>query len=659
MTPTSSDASVQLKHFALHMIAQIEASAERDSLPFEQVLVDFCSEALQELGQAPALQWVDIRIAGSRSQQGMLLHAWGVDVHDRLHLAAVLMPRQAVAEENLPYVFQRRDVSDTLQRMLNVAAHLREGQILPDETHPDVAAMASRCRDVLDGVDPEIVLHLLTPGHFRGTIPGHSLPGVAVASHVHDIEWLRRATADDPGEQLDFRSLAAGGLPCLVASRDDEGEPNVLLTVLPGEFLAELYDRRRDELLRRNVRIYLRQNRKVNREMAASARNDPARFVALNNGISAVAAAVSFSPDQTRIETLDDLQIVNGGQTTATLHEVWKDRRNPADLSALNIQAKITVIRPDAPESDQLAQDIALAANSQNRITMSDLLSGDPHERSLERISRDRRYVSGSTETGWYYERVRGQHAGLLAADRKNEKTFPVDQVIDKAYAAQLTLAWAGSPFRSALGREKALTGYKDDLKRAAGGDVLREATEEDFDRLVGIAVIRREADGPIATEGTLKPPLGFYLLAWLAEHHQDDIDLFQIARTGVLPERLIRIIQQVTPLISAVMRTQPAAVPHEGERPKRKECWDAVRPIQLPETAGETLQLREFTRQDWQAALAWAEGKRNRPLREKILLARKIVQTGRAAQKREFLARVMQEAVEKGFRIDLRGVAI
>ena len=56
-------------------------------------------------------------------------------------------------------------------------------------------------------------------------------------------------------------------------------------------------------------------------------------------------------------------------------------------------------------------------------------------------------------------------------------------------------------------------------MKKVAGDVALPEATEEDFDRLVGLAVIRREADGPITAEGTMKPPLGHYLLAWLAEH--------------------------------------------------------------------------------------------------------------------------------------------
>lgn len=655
MTSTTTITSDHLKAFASTVIAQIENEAGRDARAFEQVFIEFCSEHLHELNQMPEMEWVDYQRAGNKTQPGMLVHAWGTDEHQRLHLAAVLMPRQGVAEANLPYVFQRRDIGDTLQKMLNVVQHMQNMGSLPDGTAPGVDEMTDAIKEVLGQIDPEIVLHLFTPGHFRGTIPSLTMSGVAIASYLHDIEWLRRALEDTPGEQIDFRD--SGGLPCLVATFDAEGEPDVLLTVLPGEFLADLYDRRRDELLRRNVRIYLRQTRKVNREMAESARTQPSRFVALNNGISAVAAGASFNSDYTRIETLDDLQIVNGGQTTATLHEVWKDRRRPVNLADLKVQAKITIIRSDTADGDEFAQKIALAANSQNRITMSDLLSGDPYERSLERISRERRYTSGGVQTGWYYERVRGQHAGLLAADRRNEKAFPTDQVIDKTHAAQYLLAWHGRPYHASLGGEKALKTFKDDMRRAAGDVPLAEATEEEFDRVVGLAILRREADGPIAAQGTMKPPLGHYLLAWLAEHHSGDIDLLQIARTGTVPERLLPIIQQITPVISRIMRTQPAAVAHESERPKRKECWEAVRILSLPGNDANPGNLRDYTRQDWQAALIWAEGKRNRVLRERLLRARKIVQTGRADQNRDFLKATMEEAIKKGFKINLDNI--
>lgn len=649
-----------LNTFSVNLVQRIESDAARDSMSLEEVLTGIAVEHLEELGQCPELEFVDFRLNAPKGQRSMLIHAWGLDQHSRMHLAAVLTPRRSVQEENLPYAFNRAEIVDALQRMLATVEHLRDGLLLPGEEAPLLAEMSAACRRLLAKESPEVVLHLFTYGQFRGTIPSQELDGVLVTTDVRDFEWLRRMFEDegDRGEQLDFRSLETGGLPCLVASTDAGGEPDVVLTVLDGQFLAELYDRRRDELLRSNVRIYLRRTRKVNREIMESARNDPTRFVALNNGISAVAAGASFSEDLTRIETINDLQIVNGGQTTATLHDVWRDRRHPADLTGIRVQAKITIVRPEIPLSEDLAKRIAIAANTQNRITDSDLLSGDPRERSLERISRERRYITGSVETGWFYERVRGQHAGFLAVDRRNERVFPKDQVIDKALAAQFLLAWNGAPHQASLGREKALRLFKDASARAAGGDTA-EADAQEFDTIVGLATLRREAEGPIAAEVTMKPSVGFYLLAWLAEHHRDEIDLLQIARTGVLPDRIVRLVQRVTPRVSAVMRMQPAGVPHESERPKKPDCWAAVRAVTVPDESGAGGVLREFTRQDWQGALRWVQTTRNTALKGRINDCIRIVQSGKFSGKREFLAAVMSEATSRGFKLDLTGVRV
>lgn len=657
---TAPDRFDTLRAFSVSLVQRIESDAARDSVSLEEVLTGIAVQHLEEFGQCPELEWVDFRHNAPRGQRSMLVHAWGEDEHSRLHLAAVLTPRRSVQEENLPYAFNRIEVVEALQRMLAAVEYLRDGLLLPGEEDPALAAMAVSCRRLLAKDSPEVVLHLFTYGQFRGTIPNQELEGALVTTDVRDFEWLKRMFEDetDRGEQLDFRDHDGGGLPCLIASTDSGGEPDVILTVLDGQFLAELYDRRRDELLRSNVRIYLRRTRKVNREIMESARTDPARFVALNNGISAVAAGASFSQDLTRIETINDLQIVNGGQTTATLHEVWRDRRNPADLSRVRVQAKITIVRPEVPASDDIAKRIAIAANTQNRITDSDLLSGDPRERSLELISRDRRYITGTVETGWFYERVRGQHAGLLAVDRRQERTFPKDQVIDKMMAAQFLLAWKGLPHQASLGREKALRFFKN-LPTDGGGGGTAEVSEQEFDIIVGLATLRREAEGPIAAEGTMKPSVGFYLLAWLAEHHRDDIDLLQIARTGVLPERIIRLIQRVTGPISAVMRTHPAGVPHESERPKKPECWLAVRDVTVLREAETGEGLREFTRQDWQGALRWVQTTRNTTLRGKINDCIRIVQSGRVSGKRDFLAAVMREAIGRGFKLDLTGVRI
>ena len=654
-----------LRDFAAEIEKQLESDAIRDSNSTDEALMQMYVLQLQDVGQCPDLAWVDLNVTGSKGQPGMTVHGWGIDADRRLHLAGILSPKQTVHDGNLPYVFGRKDVADTFGKLINTVSFLRDGKILADEKDYRIAEMATQCRDLLAELDPEVVLHLFTTGHVKGGIGSQSLSGVLLSSFVHDIEWLQKQQQDDPTDQLDLRDQPGGGLPCLIANRFPDGDPQVILTVLPGELLADLYDRRRDELLRRNVRIYLRSKMKVNREMAASARATPELFIAMNNGLSAVANSAEFNSDFSRMETLNDLQIVNGGQTTATIHEVWKDRSKKADISQLRVQAKITIIRGENDAKDELAEKLAVSANSQSKVTASDLLSSDPYERSLEELSRSRRYTTGSAETGWFYERVRGQYAGALSFNPRQEKVYPRDQVIDKSKAAQLLLAWRGLPHLASLGGEKALKAFKDGLKKdpqlkEAGGTV----SEQYFDTLIGLAIIRREAEGPIAAEISMKPPLGHYLLAWLAEHHPDSINLQQIARTGVLSNELLHTIQKVTPLISKAMRTYPESVPHEAERPKKAGCWEEVKKIFLPEVqpaapGASRSWTRDYSRQDWQAAKRWVQGTRNAHLRDRIINACRLVETGKAKAKKTLLDAVMKDAIAKGFKPDLGAVQL
>ena len=103
-----------------------------------------------------------------------------------------------------------------------------------------------------------------------------------------------------------------------------------MLAVFPGEWLADIYHEYGARLLELNVRSFLQATGKVNRGIRDTLRDEPERFLAYNNGISATASEVTLVelPDGGRgIAAIRDLQIVNGGQTTASIHRAQRDRR--------------------------------------------------------------------------------------------------------------------------------------------------------------------------------------------------------------------------------------------------------------------------------------------------------------------------------------------
>src|SRR5207249_354780 len=206
-------------------------------------------------------------------------------------------------------------------------------------------------------------------------------------------------------------------LPCLVMPRADDGI-QVLLSSMPGKILAEIYKTYRGRLLERNVRSFLQFTGKVNRGIRDTLLNSPGRFLAYNNGISATAASVDLEDvgaGLARIRAVRDFQVVNGGQTTASIASCM--RRDGADLSLVDVPMKLTVVPPAA--LDDLVPLISKYANTQNRIQEADFSANHPWHIALERLSRatwTRPTEIAPRGTRWYYERSRGQYADEVAA---------------------------------------------------------------------------------------------------------------------------------------------------------------------------------------------------------------------------------------------------
>src|SRR5690606_7208558 len=140
------------------------------------------------------------------------------------------------------------------------------------------------------------------------------------------------------------------------------------------------------------------------------------RFFAYNNGITATADYIDFeeAPDGLKIRKVRNLQIVNGGQTTASLfHTAKKDK---ADLSGIFVQAKLSVI----PEEhvDEIVPLISRFANSQNKVSDADFFANDPFHIEIEELSRSvwTPAIGGTSHaTHWFYERARGQYMDAKA----------------------------------------------------------------------------------------------------------------------------------------------------------------------------------------------------------------------------------------------------
>jgi|SRR3990170_1328093 len=293
--------------------------------------------------------------------------------------------------------------------------------------------------------------------------PDDAILGHPVEFHIWDMARFHRVFESTVGRdelEVDFNEFIAGGIPCLEASQT-EGEYQAFLCVLPASVLADVYDRFGSRLLEGNVRSFLSTKGKVNKNIRTSILTEPAMFFAYNNGIAATAtnARVERGKEGLRLLTATYLQIVNGGQTTASLANAR--RKDKAELKDIFVQMKLSVITPERAEA--VIPQISYCANSQNKVSDADFFSNHPFHIRIEAISR--RVWAPATggaqhETHWFYERARGQYLNeqiKLTPSEKKKYLYqnPREQVITKTDLAKFENAWRGLPHIVSLGAQK------------------------------------------------------------------------------------------------------------------------------------------------------------------------------------------------------------
>ena len=280
--------------------------------------------------------------------------------------------------------------------------------------------------------------------------------GIPIEYNIWDMPRLYRVmrTGDkyEPVE-INFLKLTEKGLPCLEASDASTDDVKCLLCVIPGKVLADLYDTYGSSLLEGNVRSFLSAKGNVNkniRKTIIEADGESKRmFFAYNNGISATATSVAIHSEHggNYISSINNLQIVNGGQTTASLSNTrFKDK---ADLSGIFVQMKLTVI-PNHEQAQILIPKISRGSNSQNKVSDADFFSNHEFNVRMQQISR-RIYapaVNGlQYESHWFFERSRGQYdqeqSKMTQAEKKKyQMQNPKEQKITKTDIAKYQNTW-------------------------------------------------------------------------------------------------------------------------------------------------------------------------------------------------------------------------
>ena len=316
------------------------------------------------------------------------------------------------------------------------------------------------------GAIPRLRLYLVTDGVLSDRLrdwPEAEVAGIPTEFHIWDITRFAAALSSRGGREaltVDFSDVAEGGIPCLHASLN-QSQYNGYLCVIPGEALARIYDTYGSRLLEGNVRSFLGKSTKVNKGIRETILRTPEMFFAFNNGIAATASSVVVenTPDGPRLKSATDLQIVNGGQTTASL--TFSRRKDGADLSGIFVQMKLSVVGDEL--SGDLIPKISEYANKQTKVSDSDLFSNHEFHRRMEELSRRVKAPprpGAQRPTSWFYERAKGQYrietAKMSPAEKQRfESENPKSQLITKTDIAKVENSWRCIPHDVSKGAQK------------------------------------------------------------------------------------------------------------------------------------------------------------------------------------------------------------
>ncbi len=525
-----------------------------------------------------------------------------------------------------------------------------------------------------------------------GTVSSNSLSvrneeenGIVYEYHVWDITSIYRQDQIRQGNdkiEIDFENdikyyvssknsknneLIAPKIQCLKVEDDN---PNVdsYLAIISGEVLAKIYNQYRTLILEKNVRAYLRNKSKVNKSIINTIKKTPEMFFSYNNGISTTASEVELKQNGRiqYITKLKDWQIVNGGQTTASIACATN-----CDLSKIFVEMKVSVVK-DKEKYTEIVRSISKCANSQSAIKLSDFESGDKFLVELEKLSKEE--IAPISNTKWFFERMRGQYtdtrASLSKLDENNFKNeYPKKQLLTKTDIAKVMTIWEQKPHIACYGREKCFSSYMTSLKKNQTNiDALY------WHKIVALSILYKDIEVCFerrCAQNGFRSRTTTYTMAAISYLTNQQLDLTYIWKNEKVQPQLEEVIEREIVRINDYLDQD-----NSRSFTKKLNCWEGLKdyldgqkvPISLQRQGdyntddyndkerGIVNQANDIPMEWWKAMLVWAKKENFLSLIErrqasnfiKKIECNRYIKTVKAAEKAIAL---MEKAESLGFR--------
>jgi AIPR protein len=480
------------------------------------------------------------------------------------------------------------DTKVAVEQCLRFLTLCAEGKMAPKlEPSSDVRSLAETLQAIYDELEQVRVFVLTDQVAKSKSFKTRDIGGKAVRLEVMDIERLHRHWSEGkPRDELvvDFGEVSGAPLPCVYVPGDND-DYDYALTAIPGEALRLLYEKFGARLLEANVRSFLSVKGKgVNAGIQSTLRSAPGRFMAYNNGIVIVADEMRFGKPgdgSTGIAWLKGLQIVNGGQTTASIYFA-KKKFPETDLSKVRVPAKIIVMRvQDLVKEEALVSDISRFANSQNAVRQSDLSANKPFHVEVEKLSLSVYCPDGVGR--WFYERAAGSYNTMLARDgttpaklKALKDAIPPARRVTKTDLAKYVTAWDKRPDIVSLGSQKNFDRFMASIAGPEGTEAPLP-TVSAYKAMIAKSKIFRDTQKLVRPMfQAFQANVAAYAVSVLANKLGDRIDLERVwAKQAASPELMAQIATWAKEVNDVLHRTANGRMVSEWA--KKPDCRDAV----------------------------------------------------------------------------------
>jgi len=409
--------------------------------------------------------------------------------------------------------------------------------------------------------------------------------------HIWDISRLYRISTSKGGKEelvINFPNMFGKGIQCLPA-HIDSNEYESFLMVMPANILAELYGKYGDRLIEQNVRCFLQARGKINKGIRSTIMNDPEMFFAYNNGITATAKEVITEKNSEGMLILEikDLQVINGGQTTASLFHT--NRKDKASLDKIFVQMKLSVV--DSEKGDEIIPRISEYANTQNKVNAADFFSNHPFHIRMEEFSR-RLWAPAQRgairESKWFYERSKGQFADAQtkltkAEQKKFLSTYPKAQMFSKTDLGKYENVWDEKPTHVNYGAQKNFVQYAKRIGQewSKNSDNFNEFY---FKRIIAKAIIFKYLEKMIPGQpwykGDFRAQTVAYTLAMISKLCSDagkSFDFMKVWDTQNINEVTTDALLTTAKFVHSGILNPPYGISNISEWCKKEACWDGL----------------------------------------------------------------------------------